>query len=180
MTHENPNPQDLKPIDARHSLVARRRLIQGSFAAPVALTLCSGSAFAGSLTGVQIQLQNPQTVANSTNPPGGVGAGTWLRVQVYQNSSSQKFVKGNEINNLLLSRTSSASDFNSALCYPLVSPFTGVTSTSAGALTPLAQAQYAAVRVDIVSNVVRIVGIAGGLNGTSGTALGQSAWTSFA
>jgi len=178
MTHENPNPQDLKPIDARHSLVARRRLIQGSFAAPVALTLCSGSAFAGSLTGVQIQLQNPQFPAISTNPPGGGDAGTWLRVQVYQNSSSQKFVKGNEINNLLLSRTSSASDFNSALCYPLVSPFTGVTSTSAGALTPLAQ--YAAVRVDIVSNVVRIVGIAGGLNGTSGTALGQSAWTSFA
>jgi len=175
MTHENPNPQDLKPIDARHSLVARRRLIQGSFAAPVALTLCSGSAFAGSLTGVQIQLQNPQFPAISTNPPGGGDAGTWLRVQVYQNSSSKKFVKGTDINNLLLSRTSSASDFISGLCYPLVGPFGGVSPPVP--LTPLNE--YAAVRVNIVSNVVRIVGIAG-VNGNSGTALGQSAWTSFA
>ena len=175
MTHENPSPQDLKPIDARHSMVARRRLIQGSFAAPVALTLCSGSAFAGSLTGVQIQLQTPQFPANSVNPPGGANAGTWLRVRVYQNTSLKKFVKGIDINSLLVTRTSSASNFNSGLFYPLVSPFDGV--SSAGTLTPLNK--YAAVRVDIVNNVVTIVGIVG-VNGSRGTALGQSAWTSFA
>ena len=59
---------------------ARRRLVRGAFAAPVALTLHSGSAFAAaSATCVARQVLPGNAVVDATT----TATGTWLRVQIW-------------------------------------------------------------------------------------------------
>lgn len=61
------------------SASARRRLVRGTFAAPVAFTLASGSAFAAasaSCVARQVNISPAQTAAQTAG-------GTWLKVGVY-------------------------------------------------------------------------------------------------
>ena len=59
---------------------ARRRLIKGSFAAPAALTLCSGSAIAASST-TCVKTSADNTMRLPANPPA-----TWVRIQAHKNA----------------------------------------------------------------------------------------------
>lgn len=76
---------------------ARRKLVRGAFAAPVALTLHSGSAFAAaSATCVARQVANPVVTPSETV------AGTWLRVPVWKlnptgTNNNSRWVSGSDI-----------------------------------------------------------------------------------
>lgn len=153
---------------------ARRRLIRGAFAAPAIMTVCSGSALAGSssLRCVAHQANTPVTVL-SLPDSSTVG---WMRVQLYtQGSGSTYYVKGSAIVALKAPGTSTAymglSDwqpFN-------INNSTAGTVNSASPSNPQlsSPAKYAAIRVDAGGNIVG-VGATGG-----GTAIAGTCWTSF-
>jgi len=89
---------------------ARRRLVRGAFAAPVALTLHSGSAFAAvSASCVARQVANPVISAADT------ATGTWLKVQVWRldppgNDNNSRWVEGKEILNFAKTNSNFISD----------------------------------------------------------------------
>jgi hypothetical protein len=154
---------------------ARRRLIRGAFAAPAALTLCSGSAIAAtssSLRALNNQLLNAETRADPT-------PGSWIRVQVY--SSTPGSGGGNAIYvvnavhvrcfgivsaNFLPSTAAWATVSDSKPYYP------DVNRRQEFAIPT----QYVALRFD---GNGEIIGVSNGTTGIGGTAVTRSAWTSF-
>ena len=180
MTHEASTPQEPKPGEGARALSARRRLIQGSFAAPVALTLCSGGAFAGSLTGIQIALQTPQNPAPSSTLGTGGTNGTWLKVPVYKDSSNVLFVKGDDLSTIPAgagrSNFSLVSTITTSNAYK-VSDFSAVALNTLGTLTPASQ--WAAVRVNIDSSKAVIITGITGVGSGAGAAVPLSAWASI-
>ena len=79
------NSQVPKPESAETAASARRRLVRGAFAAPAALTLMSGSAFAAtSLSCVARQLTNPVQPTPDPATTANGGGDNYIRVQLQQ------------------------------------------------------------------------------------------------
>lgn len=155
--------------------VARRRLIRGAFAAPAALTLCSGSAFAATssnLRALSNQLLKPELAAN---PVGG----TWILANVYKSVHNGN---GGAKPDILVVRASEVLGLGCPVAAFLPSDASWATISDSKPYYPdpnrtesLTQPlQYVALRFDASG---RIIGVANG--STGGTAVTQSAWTSF-
>ena len=158
--------------------VARRRLVRGVFAAPAALTLCSGSVYAAA--------SNQQCLANAAANPVDAPANpaaTWVRVEVrkltsYSNSSTWvsgadlKLLQASDTDPPYLSTTqwqclnSTMTDFEAKRVYDA--------TPKKGTATPQPSGQYVAVRVDARGKIIGVQGIQ-----TGGTAMAQSCWTSI-
>jgi hypothetical protein len=156
--------EPVKEVSARIS--ARRRLIRGAFAAPAALTLCSGSAFAAAssdLRSIARQVNDPRYPKVEANP-----TDTWVRVPVYSYDKTL-VVSGADVayfqgsaNNRFITPNQWATVANP---HSLVEPKS----------PPDATHQYAALRVDVDGT---ILGISTGSE-TFGSAVTMSSWTSF-
>ncbi len=166
---------------------ARRRLIRGSFAAPVALTLFSGSSFAAgsSLRCVVNRNVTPQYPSASTTTD------TWIRVQLWtvgSGTSASTWASGQDVS--LVKGALPVSTFISATQWQCVTAGDGTGNTSGytvgqvisvqpvpiGTDTALAQnGKYAALRIDAAGNIVGVVNV----NGTGGSAIAQTCWASF-
>ena len=151
---------------------ARRRLIRGAFAAPAALTLCSGSAFAAASN--QRCVANQVKVGNAQFP--GVGpADTWVRVSVWkhQNGSSTPtfLVSGTDV--FTLQGTANNTFIKTGEWKNIVSPFALFVPNGS---RPTVTDQFVALRVNELGV---IVGVSDGtmVGGTS--AVAKSCWTSF-
>ena len=172
----NENIQDLPAKDS-----ARRRLIRGVFAAPAALTLYSGSAFAAASSAcVANQFNN----APSPLPVASGAPDVWVRVRLWtlgNGANLSTWVSGADVaalnatsaNAPYLSGTAwqcftagSASNFSvdQRLTSPPIRP--GSTLTQNGA--------YVALRVDASGNIIGVVGI-----GSGGTTVAHTCWASF-
>jgi hypothetical protein len=178
---------------------ARRRLIRGTFAAPVALTLASGSVAAASLTCVA------KRVATPVLPTDGDVTQTWIRVAVWElkpnGANNDSFwISGADIFALAknpltsfvqqnqwwcLSKESNAK-MNSPAGQDTVTLVAGTAYTpnpsppqsgSGGSLaiaTPSAT-RLVAVRVNAAGDIIGVVGD----GGTAGSGITASCWTSF-
>lgn len=144
---------------------ARRRLIRGVFAAPAALTLYSGSAFAQASTSLRVlerQLADPQFPVNPTD--------TWVRVPVYM-SNGVKVVWGADVLESGYALTSFvASNASWATVADPSEPH-----TPSGTPTLSSPSEYAALRFNERGIIIGVV--AAGSN--TGTAVTQSALVSF-
>jgi hypothetical protein len=149
-------------------VVARRRLIRGAFAAPEALTLCSGSALAASSSSLRrlanmIESGNAELEAD----PGAA----WIRVKVYKSgndrlvSAAEVRAYGNVDSGFLPSTASWAKVADST-------PYDPRGGTPDLTKNPL---EYVALRFDKDGD---IIGVAS-QSFTGGTAVTQSAWCSF-
>lgn len=185
----NKKTNDRVPPDTRS---ARRRLIRGAFAAPAALTLYSGRAFArASMSCVAKQVANPPTPLPTAFP----GPDKWVRVQLWTVGKDKKlstWVKGADVV-ALTSRTATtgAAVFSVAATRPYLSSdawqcFTAgensdyrvdqrLTSPPTSSNTTLLQnGAHVAVRVDADGNIIGVVGI-----GTDGSTVANTCWASF-
>ena len=175
MKDKVPPPQD--------KLSARRRLLHGSFAAPAALTLFSGSAFANtsSVRCIANQVSDPVLPVATTGPD------VWVRVQLWTLGSGgnlSTWVRGSEVVALANGNTDySAFSSSEWRCFSAASGsgFTVNQSVNPGpptkgSATPVHNGTYVAVRVDSTGKIIGVVG----LNGTSGSAVRQATcWASF-
>ena len=187
---------------------ARRRLVRGAFAAPVALTLQSGSAFAAaSATCVARQVTNPvRTAATATD-------GTWLRVSVYKLTpqsgggptpveNSSLWVSGTEIltyakraNNfirdgqwyctfrqsaatVIVGASEVAVNVGDILSVKPTSRGTGDSTSLPAEALPITPSQMIALRFNEHGDIIGIVGV--GTNSNVGSAVTASCWSSFA
>lgn len=180
-------------------VTGRRKLISGAFAAPVAMTLHSGSVAAASITCVKKQLTSPQyPVKVSTRPPGD----TWVRVQLWyaRNDNQTKtswWIRGDSVAPLMVpGRTtymSKATEWqlyekNAGSKYSSLVVGTVYDSSLPGSPIPtvgpkeggqnaLSQVgDWVALRFDENGNITGAVGL-GAQSGSS--ALGESCLTSF-
>lgn len=158
--------------------------MRGAFAAPVALTLCSGSAFAmaSNLRCVANQVDNPVYPGPVSSPLVDV----YLRVQLHTLGNGvgnmSTWVSGADI--VLLKGVSGATTYLSSTqwhCYS-AGPASGYTVNQKLEIPPsrpgstLQQnGKYVAVRVDRNGNIVGVVGI----DGRNGSAIARTCWTSF-
>ena len=170
---------------------ARRRLIRGVFAAPAALTLYSGSAFAAaSQTCVAKQVSNAPFLATASGSPD-----IWLRVQLWtlgngpgnNTTHLSTWVSGADVAALnavsagapYLSNTqwqAFTADTHSGYTVGAILN-TPPTHTHSPAGTPLTHnGSYVALRVNTSGNIVGVVGI-GSSSGTSSVA--NTCWASF-
>jgi len=190
--------QDSQVPRADAAVSARRKLVRGVFAAPAALTLMSGSAFAAtSLSCVARQLTSPAQPTPDPALTANGGGDNYIRVQLRQKfngppadaTTQSSWVSGAD---LLLAPVPPAIPSGSFLgtdnwyCYtagPMAtSGYTaGLIYTNAGAIDSskggppaLLPNQYVAVRFD---NTGKIVGVTSAAN-TS--AVSHSCWSSFA
>jgi hypothetical protein len=183
MTHENSDSQAARPMATQDKVSARRRLIKGSFAAPAAMALCSGSALAaGSATCVN-KLQGSaalpsQTTANTST------TGFW-RVQVYKSdkTGNPKWIKGSDVVALNVGKTPflTAFQFYKTSLGAEVSPPVAVghiTNNLAvvGNLSSSSPQEWVAVRVDMGGNIVGVQGLA---DQGSTSPMTATCWTSF-
>jgi len=174
---------------------ARRRLVRGAFAAPAALALYSGSAFAAtSLSCVAKEVRNPTYPAVITNLS---PSDTYLRVRLHTlagRSTTSAWIKGSDITALQLAGTPSPYITSSQWqCFSvglskvkidteIVTPMAGTiyngqpSRISNGAL-PRQDGSYVAIRIDISGKIVGVVGV--GISTPSTSAVHQSCWTSF-
>ncbi len=174
---------------------ARRRLVRGAFAAPVALTLYNGSAFAAtSISCVAKEIANPTYPTNQ----GSSSADTYLRVQLWTLAAGtpSNWVRGADVVFLQKSGTSVYITSSQWQCFSagsspagvmiqgnLVNPpvagtiYAGQPTRNNGATVPLQNGAYVAIRVDTNGNIVGVVGLGTANPGTS--AVHQSCWTSF-
>lgn len=169
----NNDPKDRTAVAA-----ARRRLVRGVFAAPAALTLCSGSVYAAA--------SNQQCLANAAAHPVDAPANpadTWVRVEVRKLSSYSKtstWVSGADLK--LLQASDTAPPYLSTTQWQcLNSDMTDYvakrvydTTPKKGTATPQPTGQYVAVRVDASGKIIGVQGIEAG-----GTAMARSCWTSI-
>lgn len=172
---------------------ARRRLIKGSFAAPAALTLASGSAFART---------SSRCVANDANagvkPVFDTDNATWLRLQAYDykpngtNKVTSYWIKGSDVVALANAAGVSVSgpwiSVNQYLCVqggtaptgnlPYVTGniySSGTSPTAPESFNSTAPLRYYAVLFDANGNITGISFSESGLGG----AVHKSCWTSF-
>lgn len=164
---------------------ARRRLIKGSFAAPAALTLCSGSAIAASSTSCV------KTSAMAGAMPGVNPAATWVRIQAFKNveASNSKISEwitysqvvltlGASGANVAISASNGSLGANEALC---VASEPGANGTvNAKAFWPVvgtntADGKHYAVLIDINGNIVGISTV----SSVTGGAVSNGCWQSF-
>ena len=160
--------------------------MRGAFAAPAALTLCSGGAFAASSA--------VRCVANQVNSPvlpnASATADTWVRVRLWTmggtpvNTQSTwisgadlaAVVAGTSATSYLSSTQWQAFSAQSASVYTAGQTVNGPPATP-GASPPLTQdGLYVAVRFDATGNIIGVVGISGT---SGGSAVANTCWTSF-
>ena len=169
---------------------ARRRLIRGAFAAPAALTLYSGSAFAvTSNTCVARQVASPATVVDPATSANNGGADTYIRVQLRQKRpgpNQSTWVFGGDL--LVAATLTTAQSSNSFLgsdnwyCYSASGSAGFLTGTvysnslataNPGGTPALLANSFVAIRVNSAG---RIVGVTdAGLT----SAVSHSCWSSF-
>lgn len=189
-------------VTERDVPTARRKLVRGAFAAPVALTLCSGSAIAAtSLSCVARQVSRPElSDATATN-------GTWIRVAVWKltskglNGSDSTWISPADIAMLLVGKPTTLTPFiqpGEWYCLSAEPSATIVTgplpeqrvvakgkylpspsnlpprSLDGGPAEAVATSTQIAVRVDASGN---IIGVVDGAN--QGSAVTRSCWSSF-
>ena len=164
---------------------ARRRLIKGSFAAPAALTLCSGSAIAGG------SISCVGTAAAAGNKPSAGAADTWFRIQAIKNTANngktsewityaQLFAMlGTSGGNVAVSASNGTLNIGEALCLSKQNPAANGTvnqkSTWPVAGTNAYTGSYYAV---LISNTGNIVGIST-VTTVTGGAVSNGCWQSF-
>jgi hypothetical protein len=151
---------------------ARRRLIRGVFAAPAALTLCSGSAFA--------QASNQQCIARQVNGespqfPRVGPADTWVRVRVWvhQNGSGPqtRLVSGTRVAQV---QGSAGNTFiRSGQWKKIARPFDDFVPNGS---RPTETREFVALLIDAKGD---IVGISDGTTVGGASAIAKSCWTSF-
>ena len=169
---------DLK--DRTATGAARRRLIRGVFAAPAALTLCSGSVYAA--TSTQACLAN--AVERPVDAP--PDTTTWLRVEVWKLSAGNtastwvwgddlKFLRADDTPDPYLTPSQwqclSSAGNGSGYTFKQVVDKT----PSKGNQAPQRSGTYVAVRVDAQGKIIGIQGIE-----TGGTAVSLFCWESLA
>lgn len=168
---------------------ARRRLIRGVFAAPAALTLYSGSAFAAaSQSCVAKQVASPPPIL----PTASAVPDIWVRVQLYtlgivpgDETHLSTWVSGVDVDALnalsaglpYLSSTQwqafTANAHSGYVVGQIVSSPPSHTHSPAG--SPLTQnGAYVALRVDANGNIIGVVGINSG-----GSSVANTCWASF-
>jgi hypothetical protein len=159
---------------------ARRRLIRGAFAAPAALTLCSGSAFAAS----NEQCVRSAALAGETpGPETTSSADTWVRLQSRSSGTDAAngyWIIADDVSGLAPSGTFltsdhalcvvSAGDYSAGVIYPA-----GSTAAPSNFAEP--NGSYYAVLVDTEGKIVGISKIYG--TSADGGAVGLSCWNSF-
>ena len=171
-----------KPQDSRAAVSARRRLIRGAFAAPAALTLYSGGAFAApSFTCVARQNQPGNAINAPVNPNN-----TFVRVRNFRliNGMSATnvafFVSGADVASLL---PPGGSYLTSTQWQCVAITGTGLgfkvgdvyfNPHSASGNSPVATTTFIAVRIDGGGKVVGVQNVF-----TGNTALTMSCWTSI-
>lgn len=161
---------DIKCGSAKAS--ARRRLIRGAFAAPAALTLCSGSAFA--------QASSQRCIANQVTGEGPqfpqVGpADTWVRVSVWvhQNGTGPqtRLVSGTRVSQV---QGSAGNSFiRPGQWKEIARPFNDFIPRGS---RPTETREFVALLVDAEGV---IVGISDGTTVGGASAIAKSCWTSF-
>lgn len=184
MTSENSKPQAAPAADPQTQGSARRRLLKGSFAAPAAMTLCSGSALAASST----QCLKIGTEYNAT-PLFTESAGTtFWRVQVYdaQIDAGAQWIKGADVVALNGAGASPFLASNQYYKYRKNNLNTGqgvgtkTTATSEfGSLVSSNPQKWVGVRVNSSGNIVGIQGMTSQVNHATTGPMTASCWTSF-
>jgi hypothetical protein len=161
-------------------VAARRRLVRGVFAAPAALTLCSGSVYAAS--------SNLSCVVNANAEPVNAPAeapNTWVRVEVWnlgRNDKLSTWVYGNDLKMLKASDTPdpylSSSQWQ---CISSASSNSGYSSKQIvnstpmkGSYSPQRSGKYVAVRVDLDGKIIGVQGLEAG-----GSAVSLFCWASL-
>jgi hypothetical protein len=186
MTSENSKPKAAPAADPQAQGSARRRLLKGSFAAPAAMTLCSGSALAASSTQC-LKIGNafnatPLFTSSDTSTT------TFWRVQVYdaQTDPGAQWIKGADVVALNGAGASPFLASTEYYKYKKNNANTGLgvgtktTATSAfGSLVPSSPQQWVGVRVNSVGNIVGIQGMTSQINHATTGPMTASCWTSF-
>jgi len=181
-------------LDTAAHTSARRRLVRGAFAAPAALTLYNGSAFAAtSLSCVAKEVRNPTYPTAITSLS---SSDTYLRVRLHTLAATtpSAWIKGADITVRQLAGTPSPYITGSEWqCFVVGSPpqvqfgtSTPVTPTAGtiypsapniGTNIPQQNGSYVAIRIDASGKIVGVVEDGGATGNTS--AVHQSCWTSF-
>jgi hypothetical protein len=185
--------KNLKNTTAHTS--ARRRLVHGAFAAPVALTLYSGGAFAA--TSLSCVVKEVRAGALPSAIPNLTPSDTFLRVRLHTlaaTTTPSAWIKGSDITALQITGTPSPYITSSQWqCFvvgtppevqfgteTLVTPTAGAiynTAPNVGTNTPQQNGSYVAIRIDASGKIVGVVQDGGATGNTS--AVHQSCWTSF-
>lgn len=186
---------------ARDPRSARRRLIRGTFAAPVALTLASGGVAAQSLTCVQKRVQGAPKLPGDLDT-----TQAWVRVPVWTllpggNNDDSIWISGADINALAKNPVTSFINSTQWLCLAAESAArmdslagadkvklaAGMTytpspspprSTNGQGVTTVATAsttRLVAIRVNAAGDIIGVVGD----GGSTGSAITDSCWSSF-
>jgi len=181
MTHENPDSQAARPMAAQDKVSARRRLIKGSFAAPAAMALCSGSALAaGSATCISKMNGTPVSDPNATDTSttgfwrvqvyrSTVGTADWIRgqdVATLNGAGKTPYMGNSQFQKLTLGSTSG----------PAVGSILPASPGVTGTLTALSS--WVAVRVDSGGNIIGIQSIMTPANVSNSSPMTASCWTS--
>lgn len=151
---------------------ARRRLVGRAFAAPVVMTLFSGSAFAAA--------SNMRCITNKT---GGVStpeypvagpADAWLRVQRYTVGGTQFWISGTDVVALKGANPTITTHLTTGQFQLVSSTLTVQNSAPTGLV--IDTGKFVAVRINTLGNIVGIVG--DGVMGMT-SAITQTCWSSF-
>ena len=160
---------------------ARRRLIKGSFAAPAALTLCSGSALAAATSPLTCLSKDILASGAPVGPVATVGGDTWVRVRAWvEQGKSYSFIKAIDVSMVGFAGTTpfitgaqaicvvAGDGYDSGTVYPTGSKIVPTNLTQTG--------QYFAVLMDSSGKVAGISSV-NSINGTG--SVHGSCWNSF-
>ena len=185
MTDKTSLSNDSKFGESARMQTARRRLIRGSFAVPVALTVCSGSAVAAtSLSCVA------RKVSNNALDPGNTPGVTYMQAQVYFLGTPAKYyLKGSDLSGLdsLSTRTpKSNAVFSSSSFYQIAYDPAATSPQSTGNVPTVAATLSGSIPGPLTNKSVvlrfdaagKVVGF-GPNSGTNGTAASLNCWSSF-
>ena len=189
------NSQVPKPESAETAASAQRRLVRGAFAAPAALTLMSGSAFAAtSLSCVARQLTNPVQPTPDPAMTANGGGDNYIRVQLQQKftgapspATQSTWVSGADLllapvppavasgsflgtNNWWCYTAGASSGYSAGRMYSDAD----AKDIARGGTPTLMPNQYVAVRFDVTGKIVSVTSAA------NTSAVSHSCWSSFA
>jgi hypothetical protein len=184
MTSENSKPQAAPAADPQTQVSARRRLLKGSFAAPAAMTLCSGSALAASSTQC-LKIGNEFNATPLFTESAGT---TFWRVQVYdaQIDPGAQWIKGADFVALNGVGASPFLATDQYYKYKKNNANTGqgvgtktISKAEFGELISSSPQKWVGVRVNSFGNIVGIQGMTSQVNHNSTGPMTASCWTSF-